>query len=335
MGYMHKKWWLWLAAPLAAVVFSSCHSPQKVTPPQETAQSQLNRLFAHSSMVLTSRKKYGEVHIPFTLRDNIIYLHMVWAGRPLEAILDTGSSSVDWPQLLHLTSTSTGLLQDGKMVAGIVYQGECRVLPTIKAGDCEWRDIPTSADGEMKINEPLGSKKQLKTLAPSKALLGVPAFQAHVLTIDYRKKEIIIRGSSYDITRLPHHPQDLLLTPEWLNSYLPVLKGTLAGHSARFALDSGCGGLTISTIFAKRLPASSFGRPAIADINGVQVNTQVLKFISGKLADQSFQANGVSVLDPSDDYDALIGTQFLQHYRVTIDYYRGKILLEPYLGGGQ
>ena len=318
---------LWLAAPFLAVASSSCHPSRKVTHPRESQNDRLNDLAAHSRTVLTSRKKDGEVRIPFALRDGKIYLNMIWAGRPTNAILDTGSAFIAWPQSLHLTSTRTGIPQDGKMAAGIVKQGEWAVLSSIKAGDCEWQDMLTVADGEMKRRGPL------KTLAPPEPLLGAPAFHRAVLTIDYQKKEIIIRESSYDITHLPHQPHALLLTPEWVNGYLPVLKGLIANHPAHFALDSGCDGIVISTRFARHLPHSSFGKATTANINGVQVSTRCLKQVAGTVADTHFRANGARVLDLPGDFDVLVGTNLLRPSRVTIDYTRHKVLLEPYSGG--
>ena len=173
----------------------------------------------------------------------------------------------------------------------------------------------------------------LKMVASPKPLLGAPAFHGAVLTIDYPKKETIIRESSYDITRLPHHPHDLLLTPEWVDGYLPILKGVLAGRPARFVLDSGCGGIVISTRFARQFPTSSFGKATTANINDVQVNIRCLKLVSGIVAGTHFQANHVQVIDLPGDFDALIGTDFPGLSRVTIDYPRRKVLLKPYSGG--
>ena len=177
----------------------------------------------------------------------------------------------------------------------------------------------------------------LKMVASPKPLLGAPAFHGAVLTIDYPKKETIIRESSYDITRLPHHPHDLLLTPEWVDGWLPVLKGRLADHPARFALDSGCGGVVITTRFANRLPLSSFGSDTTAEINGAQVSVKCLKNTSGAVAGIPFREDEVPVVDLPvwTHSDALAGTAFLERFRVTIDYTRHKVLLEPYSGGHQ
>ena len=331
MRHPRRRSLLWLAAPFLAVASSSCHSSRKVTHPRESQNDRLNDLAAHSRTVLTSRKKDGEVRIPFTLRDGGIHLKMVWAGRPVEALLDTGSAFVDWPQSLHLTSTSTAIPQDDDMAAGVVAHGEWMVLSSIKAGGCEWRNMLTVASGEMKRSGPS------KTVTSPEPLLGAPAFRGTVLTIDYQKKEIIIRGASYDITRLPHHSHDLLLTPEWVDGWLPVLKGRLADHPARFALDSGCGGVVITTRFANRLPLSSFGSDTTAKINGVQVHIRGLKYISGAVAGIPFREDEVPVVDLPvwTHSDALAGTAFLERFRVTIDYTRHKVLLEPYSGGHQ
>ncbi len=329
MRYSHQKVLLGLVVLFLTTASSSCHFNQKVTPIKESQADRLNGLFNRSRTVLTSRKKDGEVRIPFTLRDKIIYLKMIWAGRPVEAILDTGSEFVEWPSPLHLAGARTGIPQDGKIAANINTKGEWTVLSSIKAGDCEWQDIPTVASGEMKRNGPS------KTMASPKPLLGAPAFHGTVLTIDYQKREIIIRAASYDVTHLPHHPHDLLLTPEWEDGYLPILKGVLSNHPARFALDSGCEGIAIGTRFVRQAPASSFAKATTGNINGVQVSTQCLKQISGTVAGTHFQAIHAEVIDLPGDFDALVGTDFPRRSRVTIDYARRKVLLEPYPTRGQ
>ena len=279
MQFSHEKVLLWLVVLFLTAASSSCHFNRKAAPTKESQADRLNGLFDRSRIVLTSRKKDGEVRIPFTLRDGLIHLKMVWAGRPVEAILDTGSAFIAWPPSLHLASTRTGIPQDSKMAAGVVKRGEWTVLSSIKAGDCEWQDIPTVADEKMKLASLKSHRTALKTVAPPAPLLGAPAFHGAVLTIDYQKQEIIIRASSYDITHLPRHHHDLLLTPEWVNGYLPVLKGTLANHPARFALDSASEKILVNSQFVSRLPAPSFGHAMTAELNGVQVNILGLKHI--------------------------------------------------------
>ena len=67
--------------------------------------------------MLTSREKDGAVHIPFTLRSGEINLKMIWAGRPVEAMLDTGSEFTEWPQSLQSCwgeDRHTARRQDGR-----------------------------------------------------------------------------------------------------------------------------------------------------------------------------------------------------------------------------
>ena len=331
MRHPRRRSLLWLAAPFLAVASSSCHPSGKVTHPRESQNDRLNGLFSRSRIVLTSDKKYGEVHIPFTLRDGGIYLKMIWVGRPVEALLDTGSEFTGWPQSLHLVGVKTGLPQEGDMAADVVTHGEWTVLSSIKGGNCEWQDIPTVAAGEMKLAAPSKTTRlTLKTVTSPAPILGASAFQNVVLTIDYHKKEIVIRSLAYDVACLPRRPHDLLLKPEWLNGFLPVLHGYLRGRPARFGLDTGCSGMPISARFAERLPTSLHAGMTYMNINGSSVSVPRLKPLPGNLEGLHFIDYYPTATSIPTNVDALAGTGFLQTYRVTFDYSRGRILLQPY-----
>ena len=331
MKHSRKRSLLWLVVPLLAVASSSCHLNGKATQPEESKNHRLNGLFSRSRIVLTSSRRYGEVHIPFTLRDGGVFLKMIWAGRPVEALLDTGSAFTNWPQSLHLVGLKTSLPQEGDMAANIVTHGEWTVLPSIKEGDCEWQDIPTVAVGEMKLTAPSKTTRLiLKTVTSPAPILGASAFQNVVLTIDYCKKEIIIRSLAYDVARLPRQPHDLLLKPEWPNGFLPVLHGSLRGLPARFGLDTGCSGMPISTRFAGRLPTSLQAGMTSMNINGSSVSVPRLRPLPGKLEGLHFIDDYPTAASIPTNVDALAGTGFLPNYRVTFDYSRGNLLLQPY-----
>ena len=321
---------IWLIALGAAGCVGLLFLPKHPKHPKLQASPNVNELYNHSRVILTSQKKYGEVDIPFTFRDGIICLQMTWSGKSVEAILDTGSSCVEWPETLHLTSMKTGLPQEGVMAAGVTTDGEWRVVPSIKVGGCEWREMPTAAAGIMKVQGSPNKGPQMKPTAPPRPLLGVPAFRNLVLTIDYQNKRIILRSPVYDITHLSRRPQDRLLTPDWDQGYLPILKGRLANRPARFAVDTGCEGIDITTKFAHQLPSSYSYNTTTTNINGQPVKVQRLKHISGIVMARKLEAFYTLVMNISIQSDALIGTVLLKHYRVTFDYTRGKLLMEPY-----
>ena len=298
---------------------------------RESPAQQLQYAFDHSPMILNSHEKYNAVHIPFTLRDNIIRVQTIWSGKPVEAILDTGSGFIAWPRSIHLECWRSGIPQKSFMAGNVIKQGEWTMLPSIKAGNCEWQQVPTVADGDMEGDITSQPKAHLLKVRESpEPLLGAPAFQRVVLTIDYQKKEIIVRRSEYDITHLPRHPHDILLSPEWEGGYLPLVKGRLGGHPARFALDTGCDTLPVSTQFVKRWPAVSAKCASETTVNGVQVSLTGLRYISGSISGIKFQEYRAQVVDVPTSADALFGTAILDQYRVTIDYTRHKVLLEPY-----
>jgi hypothetical protein len=125
---------------------------------------------------------------------------MTWSGKPVEAILDTGSYWVVWPETLHLTSTKTSIPQEGFMAAGVTTDGEWRILPSIKAGGCEWREMPSIADGKIKVPVlPSNKQSSLALIVLPRPLLDIPAFRNLVFTIDYQKKQIILRRSDCDM----------------------------------------------------------------------------------------------------------------------------------------
>jgi hypothetical protein len=104
-----------------------------------------------------------------------------------------------------------------------------------------------------------------------------------------------------------------------------VLPGTLDGHKAKFALDTGCAyNIIVGAAYSHKYLAVD---PLWTDPRTGKIWYGSRHF-AGTLLGRSFTLGGY-VVPSTDPADALLGTGLFNTYRITIDQYRGIVLLEP------
>lgn len=296
---------------------------------QKDTGTSLSQFFPEAGWKLDSQQKYKEVRVPFTQKRGLIYVQALWAGKPVKCVLDTGATYIFWPQPLGLAATPIGRrVQTLGIGGGYRVLGEWVLAPSIQLGGFKLRNILT-------ISKSIVEKANGQKISVAQAegvqeiILGNYVFQNVVLTIDYQKQEVILRDRDYDITRIPHL-HDYLLDLVSDDGDL-LLLGQLAGQPARFQIDTGnTNRLAINSTFAQKyLSAYPRTKSRTKLFYGVIINDNI-PGINGNIGSIKFNTGRLAIVPLNLNVDALIGEPFLRYFRVTIDYSRSKILLEPY-----
>jgi hypothetical protein len=288
---------------------------------------------------LHSREPYQAVHIPFQAPNGYIPLKGNLAGKTVECVIDTGCDIVVWAERLHIAGRK--IAKDAAEVDAVGRQIQATpvLLPTLQIGNYKlWKVLGFSA----KIGKH-GDKPTSVTDLP--VLIGNLAFQQVVLTIDYQKRELILRQPAYDFSSQPPGKQDMVfeIPPASDSDFvtLPVIRGVIEGRPARILLDTGWAGpeigLTeafhkaIQPTLAKEYPEDRSEKVSSNMIGG-EAQVERLPNVQFTLGDKTTW----NVLCPAivfsrvyTNVDAVIGPEVLGDFRVTIDYPRRKLLLEP------
>lgn len=289
----------------------------------------LSQLFTEARWKLDSQQKYRQVRVPFTQERGLIYVQALWAGKPVECVLDTGATYISWPQTLDLAATPTEI---SVHILGIgenrAYDGKWFLVPSLELGDLKLKNVP--AISEIGVKKANGQKI---SLAPAegiqKIILGNYVFENVVLTIDYQKQEVILRETDYDITRLPRL-HSYLLDLFWDNDGSLVLLGQLAGHPARFQIDTGnTVGIVSNSAFAQKYLSAYRTKSTVKTAFEV-ISSEKIRGVNGNIGGIEFNTGTVTIVPLNSNVDVLVGESFLKNFRVTIDYSRRKVLLEPY-----
>lgn len=295
---------------------------------QKDTGTSLSQFFTEPGWKLDSQQKYKEVRVPFTQERGFIYVQALWAGKPVKCVLDTGASYISWPQPLGLAAAPIGKrVQTLGIGGGYRVLGEWVLAPSIQLGDFKLRNILTISKSIVeKANGQKISVAQAEGI--QEIILGNYVFQNVVLTLDYQKQEVILRDSDYDITRIPRL-HSYLLDLFWIDGK-PVMQGQLADHPARFMIDTGNDGIAINSAFAQKYLSTYPRTNSTAEIAYGVINTEEIPSVNGNIGGIKFSTGTLTIVPLDSKTDVLIGTPFLKNFRVTIDYSRSKILLEPY-----
>lgn len=276
------------------------------------------------------------VAIPFTYEEARLYVPVSSAGRPLgEFILDTGSpvTFVDSGMrdrlraraLSHRSEEGAGRGRLDVALAGetaLSVAGVPMRVPSVEVGALDTLLGPYSG-------RRVGG------------IVGGPFFRDHVVIIDFRRSRIELR----DPARFAYRGAGLRL-PIDLSNGVPIVSGALVLPDGtmlplRLLVDLGAkANLLIATPFVEKnrllerlgrtveepLGAGLGGetRYAFARLPGLRVG-------AGRALSAADLIVGLSVRNTLKGgfYDALLGAQFLQRYRVIFDYSRRELILEP------
>lgn len=171
-------------------------------------------------------------------------------------------------------------------------------------------------------------------------LLGNDFMSQHVVELDYAQRRITLRDPAGFVP-----PKDAIIVPLDLETGWPIVDGTVTPKGGkpircRMIVDTGMRGtVTLFRPFAAkhglhdsptRLANRVIGAGAGGLMRGDVDRLDALSFgpitFTAPVATYSRDTTGVFTLDYP---EAIVGGEFLQRYRVTFDYSRARMLLEP------
>ncbi len=290
----------------------------------------------------------GEAHIPLVVKHGGVFVMASLNGTKTLCKIDTGSNTVQWRRNLHCAGTLTGERGQICDVQNTCMDGVTVILPHIQIGTFKVSGLPTTMQDN--YTGLFSSGQEYEPDAPP--LLGNPLFASTVLTIDYQHKMLTIRPQDYDLQKHPLRSEDRILQMGWTSHAgdsekeqqlfgWPVIRAYVEGKPFWCVIDSGWEGpeLGISETLLQSLPAQKHtARTSILQ------NFQHGSYIVSQLNHLQFQApvllpdHAAPVLLSSKTVvtqsliggNGSVGTYLMERYRITIDYPRGRILLEPY-----
>ena len=206
--------------------------------------------------------------------------------------------------------------------------GELVVSPRIEIGNLTLINMLTEAQGVPKPS-PLSTSRPNGPAYVPNPVLGIYAFFSCVFTVDYRHNKLILRNSSYDVTRLPKAPHTLLVPYEEDSAKRVILRGTLSGHPARFMLDTGSSMLCVSADFARK-NLGYVPKPGVswATMYGPHPNPPVVQNVASTVAGIPYKIPDLYVVERAGSVDVMLGAAFFHGLRVTIDPFRKVVFLE-------
>jgi hypothetical protein len=284
--------------------------------------------------VFDTRRPYGETLVPFTLKSGLIVIQASFGKQKIDCVFDTGSRELTWQNIdlpsqpLHRTTTDYDRYSN-------VVPAEWQKVSSLKLGDYETKDICALK---------LYTKQQALIQAgeePIQVVLGNRVFAHTIVTIDYKKQVLIVRRPDYDLSHYADQTHGTLLdftscqTARDAPLYI-VVGALVAGISVQGMIDTGhhSSSFAIDQGLRNRLTSLPYNEPYG---NGnerwwtcpVTELTQPIRWSLGNISGCSPAKvlNGYSKLV---GFDANFGYEVLKNSRITIDYDRHKILLEPY-----
>lgn len=292
-----------------------------------------------------------EAIVPLVKQGTGLYVKAWLNNQEVLCRVDTGAESVDWSRGLHIEGKVSSLRGHACDLLGECVATQIVLLPRLKIGGYEITNIPTDmSDADS------GPFTPLLEAGNQQPLLGNTPFVRTVLTIDYRNTQLTIRPSDYDFSRQPRKPGDRILEMGWASPYpdkdwrrsfygTPAIEATLGSAPFWCTLDTGAGGpeICLTQTLVDRNSLIKQKRHDMAPLNATSSSAQVerlhnlnVKFLCSvprHAPPITLKLDGlVTPALKSDDPKgmAVIGFPLMQHYRITIDYQRGRVLLEPY-----
>lgn len=301
-------------------------------------------IFTPPTYQLHSSLPFHEIRIPFVLENGAIVVKANLSGKFLTCIFDTGSAVINWDAALNLRGKKTGdynLITDGGGHIRIVDE---YCLDSIQLGGYTLFGVPGYS-----VRAATNKKAAAPTPTQQKLLLGNALFAQVILTIDYQKRQLILRDPHYDLTQLPKRAQDRTFDFSWADAGTnrsvgtPILQGKVGTNSARIGLDTGWGADEVGLVkkyYQEHISTPSPTAPpaeqttATTNMAFGTFDTAVVPQIPLSLdEDPLYQFTPPALLVTnwlSSEVDAIIGTEILQKFRITLDYTRKKALFEPY-----
>ena len=284
------------------------------------------RCFAESvapAFRLTSPEPYQAVHIPFVLRKGAIIVKAKLGDAYTECQIDTGALSNTWPDTLETKGADTG--ETGLVVnaLGSVAPYKQMVLPHVQMAGYEAFTVPGQAVNYRTENPPRADQTE-----PLPHLTNA-AFAHVVLTIDYEKRELVVRNPYYNFANENRLPGEFVLpfTMTGANRRtdgVPAVQCEVKGQPAQLVLAAGGGAesLGLFLAFAQKIGVSATARVSVVPATAGQKPL-------------SFERPAAIIYPFLPEANGIIGGPVLQNFRVTVDYLRKQPKLLPFPVAGR
>ena len=290
-----------------------------------------------SATVARAQPVHDAIDVPFDLNANHIYLRATVNGsRPLWFLLDTGAemSVVD-----STVAASVGLTSVGSATARGSGEG------TMKAGFAKGVTLAVGravAKGQTVVTLPLDALEPIDGRSID-GILGHDFIAAFVITIDYSQRRVSFRDPArFDSATIPAGER----VPIEIVGGIPRIHGTVVLPGAEtidgvFTVDTGSRtALSLNTPFVRenalvnRIAESSLDAPYGFGIGGA-TKTRVGRIDAFRIGVVKFEkpvigfSFGEKGVDASSSIAGNIGGELMRRFRVTFDYGRKVMVLEP------
>jgi hypothetical protein len=270
--------------------------------------------------------------VPYVDHAGLIVLRASLADESLDCVLDTGCTVITWPNMLHLAGRRTGQAAVMCDARGAHRDAEVIVLPNVRIGPLRLSSVPTvSVRTSSHVAHRRFSAACLAAVGDSLPILGNAAFRDVVLTIDTRRRVVILQGPSAgrDRRMADRQAQGLRVsrTDDPRGGYLFV-DGELGGHAARMVIDTGhgTGHISVSERFYQRYLGDYSTRGSIEyGVLGAQ-HVRVAPPLAWSLG-PVHRSSPASIQTLVDGADAVVGLDCLAGYSLTIDYPAARLWL--------
>jgi predicted aspartyl protease len=283
--------------------------------------------------------------IPFHLSYGHIVVTGTSGGKTVQCLIDTGASSVQWSDTLGLAAKPLGVTfaHQSPYYTLAPRPAQWMLLKELRIGPLDIRACPGLAYAHLQSDDNESNMINI----------GNSVFAHFVVTIDYQKHELLIRrpgGSVPAFAKVQksgphssaqqHSARTYVFNFEWqvphdssglqaLGPGQAILAGSIGGHPATMVLDTGAGNIGIAVTNAMLNSQLSQQYKASVSRNSL-LEIKLLSKVEWSVGGSLHYRGLVILLPNSPDNgppDALIGTQVMECYKVTIDYPDQKVFL--------
>ncbi len=282
--------------------------------------------------------KSPETHVPFRLDSyGGIFVKAQINGKPIECQVDTGCPGILWNAKLALTDQRTGFKSHVSDAVNHPASIQEALLNRVQVGGLELRQIPSEAV--------VSAAAQTNRLP----LLGNSVFAHTVLTIDYAKRELVIRLSRPSDKLVAESPNGCVLDFQSEGPNVPgrfgrpYIRGGVMSLPTYLMVDTGWSTNTVgltrafySRVHAKLKGTSIKISPGTASFPFGKTHVTYLSHVfmsfgKSKAANPGIGVTNAAIIidDLGPNAQAVFGYSVLRHFKATIDYPHQRIRFEP------
>lgn len=277
-------------------------------------------------LTVLSAAGFGQTAVPFRIVDNrVVSPVRINDKGPFQCIIDTGAGSVISTETAKTLGLHVDLSESGGGVGEKQVMGGSVDLRSITiANHIDFHDISTRVI-------PFDDMLHVFGTARIDCIFGTPLFEQYIATVDYDRRELMLRESADAGAHAISVPMKFV--------GIPIVSAKLDGIPGTFGVDLGArSALLLYTPFVEKnqlrakykagfdtITGWGIGGPVrsqVARATSLQIGSAEVHSIVIRLSTQKAGATTGS------HFDGLIGPDVLRQFRTTFDYPHHRILLE-------